>query len=174
MMDPNTSSDNYLHILLWEVVDSTGRTQQRTALRLAVRGGQNSRTSEEEEEEEGFVPQANTADKIRVEGAQLETFRADPVLCLPHIPPYPLAVLSIPLLTSPSPSRFIFPPFSLSLGPFLFIFQTIWSCFWGWWWFRFERFSPSVWCLSSCSPPDCLSSAASQQDLSKVGSAFTM
>lgn len=53
---------------------------------LVVRGGQNSRTSEEEE---GFVPQANRPDKIRVEGVQLETFRADPVLRLSHIPLYP-------------------------------------------------------------------------------------
>lgn len=58
---------------------------------LVLKGGQDSRTSEEEEEEEevGFVPQANRPDKIRVEGAQLETFLADPVLRLSHIPPYP-------------------------------------------------------------------------------------
>lgn len=61
--------------------------QRCTAPPLLVKGGQNSRTSEEEEE--GFVPQANRPDKIRVEGAQLEPFRADPVLRLSHIPPYP-------------------------------------------------------------------------------------
>lgn len=127
-MDPYTSTGKYLHVLLWLFVVSTGRTQQCTAPRLVLKGGENSRTSEEEGEEEGFVPQANTTDKIRVEGAQLETFRADPVLCLSHIPPYP----SLSSLFSFSP----FHHFPASSFPHL-------ACHWAHFSLFFKQYGPA-------------------------------
>lgn len=80
------------------------------------------------------VPQANRPDKIRVEGAQLEAF-----LSWPLSPPLshsskPLAALFLPVLSVPpfylltSLSCLNSPPFSLSLHPLFFIFQTVSSC----------------------------------------------
>lgn len=133
------------------------------------------------------VPQANRPDKIRVEGAQLEAF-----LSWPLSPPLshsskPLAalflsVLSVPtfyLLTSLSCfnlSSHSPPPFSLPLHPLFFIFQTISSCL------EFPSIvflllcgvSPPVLHFTASSPSPLSSSSPSQQDPSKVGSAFSM
>lgn len=133
------------------------------------------------------VPQANRPDKIRVEGAQLEAFLSwplSPPLSHSSKPPaaFSLSVLSVPtfyLLTSLSCFNSSFhspPPFSLPLHPLFFIFQTISSCL------EFPSIvslllcgvSPPVLRFTASSPSPLSSSSPSQQEPSKVGSAFSM
>lgn len=146
-------------------------TQKYTASLLVVKGGQNSRTSG------GWDSYPKQTGQIRSEWRERswKPSRADPVLRLSHIPPYPS-------LSSPSP----FSPFHhlpASSFPHLACHKSHFSLFfkqyrhvWGGWGgvMVFDGLSPSVWRPSSCSGLYCLSSTATQQDLSKVGSAFTM